>query len=91
MTNIFCSLANAMMGSISHGHPARCTQIMAFVRGDNTARIVPAVMFWLSSSTSAKIGVAPANTMQETDAIKVREVTITSSSGPISSAFSATA
>ena len=47
-------------------------------------------MFCESSSTSAKIGFAPAVTIELAEAKKVREVTMTSSPIPISKAFQAT-
>ena len=63
---------------------------MALVFGVSTASIVRAEMFCESSSTSAKIGFAPAVTMELADAKKVREVTITSSPAPMFKALSAT-
>ena len=53
-----------MIGSMSHGIPARWTQMIARVRGVSTARMVSAVMFWLFASTSANTGVAPAVTIE---------------------------
>ena len=70
--------------------PAKWTTMMALVLGVNAASIVAAEMFWLFKSTSAKTGLAPAVTMAEAEARKVREVTITSSPAPIFIAFRAT-
>ena len=53
--------------------------MMARVRGVIMEVMVAAVMFWLSRSMSTNMGVAPAVTMQETEARNVREVTMTSS------------
>src|SRR3546814_19269563 len=61
----------------------------ARVRGVMTAAMVSAVMFCESRSMSANTGVAPARTMHDTEARKVREVTMTSSPGPMSSAIRA--
>src|SRR3546814_13818264 len=71
------------------GHPARRTQITAFVRGVSIARTESGSIFWLTRSTSAKTGVAPAATTQLADAKKLRAGTITSSTGPTPSARSA--
>src|SRR3546814_18135379 len=71
------------------GHPARRTQITAFVRGVSIARTESGSIFWLTRSTSAKTGVAPAATTQLADAKKLRAGTITSSPGPTPSARSA--
>ncbi|MNY51967.1 hypothetical protein D3C86_1876040 [compost metagenome] len=79
-----------MIGSMSHGQPARCTQITARVRGVSTARMVSTVMFCESRSTSANTGTAPTLTMLETEARKVRGVTTTSSPAPMPSACRAT-
>src|SRR5690606_40547600 len=84
------SEASCMIGSMSHIQPARCTQIMALVLGVMTASMVRREIFWGYSSTSAKIGFAPAVTIELADARKVREVTITSSPAPIPNALSAT-
>ena len=62
---------------------------MALVLAVSTASIVRREIFCESSSTSAKIGLAPAVTIELADAKKVREVTITSSPAPIPSAFNA--
>lgn len=79
-----------MIGAMSQGMPARCTQITALVLGVSTARMVSAVMFCELASTSANTGVAPAVTTQEAEARKVRGVTTTSSPDPTPSALSAT-
>ena len=63
---------------------------MAFVFGVSTALMLSAVMFWLFKSISAKTGLAPAVMIQDTEARKVREVTITSSSVEMFNAFRAT-
>ena len=83
------SSANCMIGSISHIQPAKCTQIIALVFGVMTASILRREIFCESSSTSAKIGLAPAVTIELADAKKVREVTITSSPAPIPKALRA--
>ena len=57
---------------MSHGQPARCTHTTAFVRPEMARSIVAAERFPLSGSTSAKTGVAPALTTQDTLAMKVR-------------------
>ena len=82
--------ASAMIGSMSQGMPPRWTQMTALVRSVITARMVSAVMFWLSGSTSANTGTAPAVTIEDAEARKVRGVVMTSSPGPMPSAFSAT-
>src|SRR3546814_20739518 len=69
-----------MIGSMSQGQPARWTATIALVRGVTTAEIVSAEILPLARSTSAKTGLAPALATQEIDAMKVRGVTITSSS-----------
>src|SRR5690554_749422 len=74
---------------MSQGQPARCTHTMARVRGVITWRTVSGVMFWDSGQTSANTGTAPAVTILEADARKVRGVTTTSSPAPIPSAFNA--
>lgn len=79
-----------MSSSISQGHPAKCTAMMALVRGVSTARTVSTVMFWLLAQTSAKTGVAPAVTMLEAEAKNVREVTMTSSPAPMFKPFKMT-
>src|SRR3546814_6712476 len=61
----------------------------AFVRGVSIARTESGSIFWLTRSTSAKTGVAPAATTQLADAKKLRAGTITSSPGPTPSARSA--
>lgn len=75
---------------MSQGQPAKCTAMMALVRGVSAARTVSAVMFWLLAQTSAKTGVAPAVTILEADARKVREVTMTSSPAPMFNPFKMT-
>ena len=70
-----------MIPSISHGQPAKCTQMIALVLSVITASIVCGEILPLSSSISAKTGLALAFTTLEILAIKVRGVTITSSSG----------
>ena len=50
--------------------------------GQHGSRCASGVMLPLSASTSAKTGVAPALTTEETEAMKVRGVTITSSPVP---------
>ena len=77
------------MGSISEGQPARCTAMMALVRSVIIGRIVSAVAFWLCRSTSAKTDTAPRIAQQLAEAMKLRQVTITSSPGPIPNATSA--
>ena len=67
---------------MSQGQPAKWTQITALVRDETTFKIESAVRLPLSGSTSAKTGMAPALIMHETNVIKVRGVTITSSPGP---------
>ena len=57
--------------------------MMAFVFGVKTFSMLCAVIFPLSRSTSAKMGLALALRMQETLAMKDRGVTMTSSPGPI--------
>ena len=64
--------------------------MMALVFGVKAALMVSALMFWLFKSTSANTGFAPAVTMQEAEARKVREATMTSSPAPMPMAFSAT-
>jgi hypothetical protein len=88
MTLMPCSAARAMMGSMSQGHPARCTQMTARVWRVTACAMVRAERLPLSGSTSAKTGVAPALTTQDTLAMKVRGVTMTSSPGPMSIALS---
>ena len=78
------------MPSISHGQPAKCTQMTALVLSVMTAAILSAVIFPVASSTSAKTGVAPTLTTHEMLAMKVRGVTTTSSPAPIPSAIKAT-
>src|SRR5690554_7497214 len=78
-----------MNPSISQGQPAKCTHTMARVRGVITLRTDSGVMFWDSGHTSANTGTAPAVTILEADARKVRGVTTTSSPAPIPSAFNA--
>jgi len=63
--------------------------MMALVRGVISGRMVSAVIFWLTGSTSAMTGVAPRMTMQEAEAMKVRLVVMTSSPGPIPRAYRA--
>src|SRR5262249_54158565 len=77
------------MVSISQGHPERCTGITALVAGVITARIVSALMFWDSGSTSAQTGIAPTATMQLAEAMNVRVDVTTSSPGPMPSARNA--
>ena len=62
---------------------------MALVFGVMTASIVRREIFCESSSTSAKIGLAPAVTIELADAKNVREVTTTSSPAPIPKALRA--
>ena len=72
--------ASAMIGSMSHGMPPRWTQMTALVRAVSTARMVSAVMFWLSGATSAKTGTAPAVTMQEAEARKELDASLSGQS-----------
>ena len=90
ITHKSCSFAKSMMPSISAGIPARWTTMMALVFGVSAALMVSALMFWLFKSTSANTGFAPAVTMQDAEAKKVREVTITSSPWPMPIALRAT-
>ena len=89
ITTRLCLTAKALSPSMSQGQPARCTAIMALVRGVITLATVAGVMFCESRQTSANTGVAPAVTMALTDAKKVRGVTITSSPAPMPSTFKA--
>ena len=63
--------------------------MIALVRGVMRGRMVSAVMFWLTGSTSAMTGVAPRMTTQLAEAMKVRLVVMTSSPVPIPKAYSA--
>ena len=78
ITNKSCSLASAIIGAISQGQPAKWTQTIATVLSVITVRMVSASIFWLSGLISANTGVKPAVTIELAEAIKVREVTITS-------------
>ena len=79
-----------MIGAMSAGRPARWTTTTARVAGVSTASIVAAERFWVSRSTSANTGVAPAVTTEETEAMNDRGVTTTSSPAPMPSARNAT-
>ncbi len=70
------------MGSMSHGQPARCTAMMASVRGVIACTMVRAAMFCETESTSANTGRAPTATMQVAEAMKLRGVVMTSSQVP---------
>src|SRR5690606_41699559 len=83
------SEASCMIGSMSHIQPARCTQIMALVLGVITASMVRWEIFWEAGSTWAKIGFAPAVTMELAEASKLRYVLTTSSTTTIPNLLSA--
>ena len=63
--------------------------MITFVRGVIAASSLAGSMLNVSSSMSAKTGVAPVNRMLLTDAMKVKGLVITSSPGPTSWASSA--
>ena len=89
MTNRSNSLAKFIISSISHGQPAKCTQIIALVLLEITDLIDSAEIFCELGSISAKTGIALELTIDETEAIKLREVTTTSSPSQISNEFNA--
>src|SRR3546814_17007008 len=74
---------------MSQGQPARCTHIIARLRGDSMRRTDAGSILLLTGSMSAKTGVAPPATMQAALAKKLREGRITSSTAPIPTARSA--
>lgn len=74
---------------MSQGQPARCTHIIARLRGDSMRRADSGSILLLTGSMSAKTGVAPTATMQAALAKKLREGRITSSPAPTPKARSA--
>ena len=68
-----------------NGCPKRCTPMTAFVRSEIFFSTSSGQIHQYSFSTSAKIGVAPVKLTLVAVAMKVKEGTITSSPGPISS------
>src|SRR4051812_34409938 len=76
-------------GSRSHGWPARCTGMIAFVLSLTRSATRPGSMFRSASRTSANTGVAPVWTITFAVAGHVIGDVITSSPAPMSSATSA--
>src|SRR3546814_2864917 len=72
------SSASARSASMSQGQPARCTHIIARLRGYSMRRTDAGSILLLTGSMSAKTGVAPTATMQAALAKKLREGRITS-------------
>ena len=86
-TNRPCCLAIIFIGPIFAGLPAKCTGIIAFVRG-----VIAASMFFgsifRSSATSTKTGVAPTKAILDAEATNEFGAVMTSSPAPISMARS---
>src|SRR5690348_13330030 len=71
----------AMIASISHGRPAKCTGRIACVRGVMAASIAAGSMHCVAGSTSVNTGVSPAWMIAFTDAQNVMGVVMTSAPG----------